>query len=516
MSEQNSTAVPWWQRAVIYQVYPRSFWDHDGDGVGDLRGVLQRLPYLQWLGVDALWISPFYKSPMHDFGYDVSDYCDVEPVFGSLDDFKAVVARAHELGLRVMIDWVPSHTSSEHAWFEEARRSRSSSKRDFYIFRDAAADGGPPNGWLAAFPPGASAWTLDAATGQYYLHSFLPQQPDLNWANDQLSAEMLNVLRFWLDLGVDGFRADVVHNLAKDAALAELPEAVRALPCMLFNDQPATHARLRQVRQLLDGYPGDRAMVGEVFLLDSEKVASYYGRGDELHMCFDFVPLYSAWQADAWRKLLGDNAALMAKVGGWPTWVLNNHDQKRVRTRLGGSEAKARAACVLLLTLRGTPFVYMGEELGLEDAVIDEAHRVDPGDRDGCRAPLPWTATERGGWTDNAWLPSPPDCAARSVQSQTTDPKSVLSLYRRVLAARKASPALQLGDFQLLDAPANVLAYRRGAGADSCEVLVNFGEAAATVPWPGDRRVLVSSDGEGEGQPFGGTLAANQAVLLGT
>lgn len=516
-------AAPWWQRSVIYQIYPRSFADHGGDGVGDLPGIYSRLDYLAWLGVDAVWISPFFRSPMQDFGYDVSDYCDVDPLFGTLADFDALLEKAHALGIRVMIDWVPSHTSSEHPWFQAALADPEGPERDFYVFRDPAPDGGPPNGWLAAFPNGASAWTLDEHSGQYYLHSFLPEQPDLNWHNDALADRMWKTLRFWLDRGVDGFRADVVHNLAKDPELGELPDGLRQLPCMLFCDRPETHARLREMRALLDSYPGNRAVVGEVFLLDSDKVAGYYGNGDELHMCFDFVPLYLPWEATAWREQLQRSMATLEERGAWPTWVLGNHDQKRLRTRLGDSEARSRAACVLLLTLRGTPFVYMGEELGLLDAQVPEDQRVDPGGRDGCRAPLPWTAQPGHGWSGPTWLPVPPEAATRNVEALQADPGSILQLYRNMLALRRASPALKRGSFELLDAPDGVLAFERRAGDERCQVWINF--TSEFVALPGAARngiVLLDSDRAGQTRAGGpveddgcrGGLAPNQALVL--
>jgi alpha-glucosidase len=526
MSAPGTTAprvgAPWWQTAVVYQIYPRSFCDSNGDGVGDLPGITSKLEYVAALGVDALWISPFFKSPMHDFGYDVSDYCAVDPLFGTLGDFDALVQRAHVLGLRVLIDWVPSHTSNEHAWFRAALADRDAPERDFYVFADPAPSGAAPNGWLAAFPQGASAWTRDPASGQYYLHSFLPEQPDLNWHDDTLAARMLDVLRFWLDRGVDGFRIDVAHNLAKDLTLSELPAGWSGLPCMLLNDRPLTHARLREVRALLDSYPGERVAVGEIFLLETEKVAGYYGQDDELHLCFDFLPLYTPWSAEAWRAQLERSARALDPIGAWPTCVLSNHDQKRVRTRLDGSEAAARAALVLLLTLRGTPFLYMGEELGLEDAQVSQAQRVDPGGRDGCRAPLPWTRDPPHGWNTAPWLPAPPEAGARSVQAQESDPRSMLQLCRRLVATRKASAALSRGAMTLLAAPPGVLAFERSTGDERYEVWINFGtepvrglEAPSGEPAARqERTVVVASDGIGTGTRFCGELESQRAVVV--
>ena len=526
-------AGEWWREAVVYQIYPRSFatadptgqrrrermrasatvptrpGDAGGVGVGDLEGIRRRLDHLESLGVDALWISPIYPSPMADFGYDVADYCGVDPLFGTLDDFDRLLEDAHRRGLRVLLDWVPNHTSERHPWFVESRSSRDSPKRDWYVWRDR------PNNWRAAF--GGPAWTYDDVTGQWYLHMFLPEQPELNWRNPEVEAAMHDTLRFWLDRGVDGFRADVVHGLAKDAALPDDPPEVEAegVPHSSINDQPDVHPLLRRLRALLDSYPGDRVMVGEVYLLDTAKVARYFGQGDELHLAFDFTPLFAPWQAHAWRQRVDQVAAELDPIGAWPTWVLSNHDNPRHRTRLGGSEARARAAAVLLLTLRGTPFLYAGEELGLEDAVVPPSRVVDPGGRDGCRAPIPWDPSPGHGWAvDDPWLPWPPEPGARSVEAMVADPGSILHLYRRLLAARRASPALRLGTWEALATPRGVLAYRRVAGVDRRAVAVNFSALQKPLPLPGQWAVEVASDGKGEGERFGGQLGPDQALVL--
>ena len=504
--------APWWQNAVVYQIYPRSFSDANGDGVGDLAGVLERLDYLAWLGVDAIWLSPFFRSPMKDFGYDVADYCDVDPVFGSLEDFDAILAAAHERGLRVMIDWVPAHSSSEHAWFQAARSSPTDPKRNWYVWRDPGPAGEVPNNWVAAFTHGPT-WTLDEATGQLYLHSFLAEQPDLNWAEPEVEAAMHDVLRFWLDRGVDGFRADVIHNIGKDPDLPDVEGKFAAVPHCALNHEEITHHYLRRIRALLDSYPGDRAMVGEVGLLFTEQVASYYGQGDELHMSFNFPPLFAPWEADAWRERIEVTRAELDPREAWPTWVLSNHDQPRHRTRYG-SEARARAAAVLLLTLRGTPFLYMGEELGLEDAVVPEERVVDPGGRDGCRAPLPWSAAPGHEWGPEPWLPWPPEPEARSAESQRENAASMLHLYKRLLEARRASPALRLGGFSLLDVPKGVLAWERDFSGDRRTVVVNFETDARAVSLEGRFRIEIASDSVGEGQPYTGEVGASQALIL--
>jgi alpha-glucosidase len=529
---------PWWQGAVFYQIYPRSFADSDGDGVGDLAGIRSHLPDLAWLGVDALWISPFYRSPMVDFGYDISDYCDVDPSFGTLEEFDRLLEDAHTLGLRVIIDWVPNHTSDRHPWFVDARTGAESDHRSWYVWRDPSPDGAPPNNWVAAFDLTAPAWTFDDATGQWYLHLFESAQPDLNWDQPEVVGAMHDVLRFWLDRGVDGFRADVIHCIGKDPGLPDDPPEVAGIPHSALNDVPVTHDRLRAIRSLVDSYPGDRLVVGEVYLLSTTAVAAYYGDGDELHLAFNFPPLYARWEQPAWRACVEETVAALDPRDAWPTWVLSNHDNPRHRTRYdraaarGGearaasgrrSEARARAAAVLLLTLRGTPFLYQGEELGLEDADIPPERRVDPGGRDGCRAPIPWDGSPDHGWPVTAghrpWLPFPPDATHRNHRDQRRDPDSLLHLYRRLIGLRHQAPALALGGFELIDLPEGLLGYRRMLGDDARVVVVNFSDRVVDIGGTGrlpvGLRVELSSDGVGQGDVFDGRVGADQAVVLG-
>ena len=503
---------PWWMDAVIYQIYPRSFCDTSGNGVGDLEGVRRHLDHLVWLGVDGLWLSPIFPSPMADHGYDVADYCDVDPLFGGLDAIDTLVAEAHERGLRVLLDWVPNHSSDQHPWFLESRSSRDNPKRDWYIWVDGTPDE-PPTKWKAMFPAGP-AWTWDETTQAWYHHRFTPQQPDLNWANPEVEAAMHDTLRFWLDRGIDGFRMDVIHMIGKDLARIgpDFPDAT---------DPAHTHLLLRRIRALLDGYDGDRVSVGEVYILDIDEVAGYIGTGadgPELHLGFDFVPHFLEWAAEPWRSHLEQAEAALGRRRAWPTWALSSHDIMRVRSRLG-SEERARAACVLLLGLRGTPFLYAGEELGLEDAVVPPSLRVDPaGSRDGCRAPIPWDATPQHGWTEaTPWLPWPPDPDTRNAASLRADPDSIVHLYRRLLAARRSSPALLAGDLRFLpgDDVGDVLAWeRRTPDGDRRIVAVNF----ATTPRPftpaGSWTVEVSSTNLGQGTAFTGELAPDQAVVL--
>jgi alpha-glucosidase len=509
-------SAPWWRSAVFYQVYPRSFATSAGRPIGDLGGIEQHLDHLTWLGVDALWISPFYPSPQADFGYDVSDFCDVDPAFGDLAAFDRLLGACHERGLRLLVDLVPNHTSDQHPWFLEARASRDAPKRDWYVWRDGDP-GTPPNNWVAAFT-NESAWTWDEATGQWYLHQFLPAQPDLNWANPEVVEAMHGVVRFWLDRGVDGFRIDVVHGIGKDPALPDDPPEVAGIPHSALNDTTQTHELLRGLRKLVDAYPGDRLILGEVYLLSTRRVAEYYGDDDELHLSFNFPPLLTPWSAERWRKQIADTHALIDGRGAWATWVLSNHDNARHRTRYG-SEERARAALFLLLGLRGSPVLYQGEELGLEDAVVPPDRVVDPGGRDGCRAPIPWTGAADHGWgVTDAWLPWPPHAGVRNVEAQRADGHAIVHLYRRLLAARRSSPALTLGAYEPVEQPGDVIAWRRTAdpsgthGPGDRVIVLNMGPAPEAVDLAGT--VLVASDGTGEGAPFARTLAPDHAVLL--
>lgn len=547
MTPSTGETWPWWREAVFYQIYPRSYCladpqgrrrrlglepgsgDFDSaapvrDGAGDLEGIRHHLDHLVWLGVDAIWLSPFYRSPMKDFGYDVSDYCEVDPLFGSSADFDRLLAAAHERGLRVIVDFVPNHTSDQHPWFVDARSSRQAAHRDFYIWRDPDPEdpAKPPNNWQRTFGQGP-AWTFDDATGQWYLHLFLPEQPDLDWSNPAVVDAMEGVLGYWLERGVDGFRIDVVHALGKDPALRDAPEDLAAIPWSALNDDERTHPILRRLRRYLDAWPQEPVAVGEVFLLKKALIVKYYGEGDELHLVFNFRPMFCPFEAGGFKRRVAEVEELLAPLDSWPTWVLSSHDRPRHRTRYGGSERRARAAAVLLLGLRGTPFLYAGEELGLEDAVIPVDRVVDPGGRDGCRAPIPWDASSGHGWAlDGAepWLPFPPDAGDRNVATLGAEPSSILHLYRRLLAFRRVSAALRRGSIELLGSPDEVFAVSRAAGSDVCFVLINFSEAS--VAWTpaahGRLRVVISSAGAGalcpDDSPYEGVLGPEEAVLL--
>ena len=475
----------WWERGIVYQVYPRSFRDSDGDGTGDLRGILEKLDYLRWLGVDAVWISPVFPSPMADFGYDVADYCGIDPIFGTMADFDALLARAHQLGLKLILDFVPNHTSDQHPWFQ-ASRNRADGKADWYLWR------GRPNNWLANF--GGSAWTWDPVRGQYYYHSFLPTQSDLNWRHPEVRSAMYDVLRFWLDKGVDGFRVDVIWMLIKDDQFRDNPpnpewrpgqkEHDRLLP-IYTEDRPEVHLIVAAMRAVLDEY-GDRVLIGELYL-PIERLVTYYGpHGEGAQLPFNFqLLLLEDWSAARLAALITHYEAALPP-GAWPNWVLGNHDRPRVGTRLG--PAQARVAAMLLLTLRGTPTIYMGDELGMldtpipADAVRDPAELRQPGQgqgRDPERTPFPWTEGQGAGFTSGTpWLPIGHDVP---VSAQRDDPGSMLSLHRRLIALRRAEPALAEGAILGVQAVGSALTYRRELDGRSFAVLLNTGGAVTEV-----------------------------------
>ncbi|GAA4573841.1 glycoside hydrolase family 13 protein [Planotetraspora kaengkrachanensis] len=478
----SAVATRWWRDAVIYQVYVRSFADGNGDGVGDLPGVRSRLPYLAGLGVDAVWLTPFYTSPMADFGYDVADYRDVDPIFGSLADARALIEDAHDLGLRIIVDVVPNHTSDRHAWFAAALAgARGGPERDRYVFRDGRGEAGelPPNDWESVF--GGPAWTR-IEDGQWYLHLFAPEQPDLNWDDPEVHAEFADVLRFWLDLGVDGFRIDVAHGMVKAPGLPDVgrPGHVEMIGVaeVPFFDQEGVHEIHRAWRRILDSYEGERIGVAEAWAPSPERLARYV-RPDELHQAFNFHFLKTPWNAAAFRAVIEESLLTAALVGAPSTWVLSNHDVKRHVTRYGGGERglrRARAAALLMLALPGSAYIYQGEELGLPEVLdLPERYLRDPqrlrdpdSGRDGCRVPLPWTASgePQHGFAPpgavESWLPMPAHWRDLSVESQTRDGASMLSLYRTALAMRREHPSLGDGAMTWRDSPAGTLVFSRG------------------------------------------------------
>ena len=522
---------PWWKRGVIYQIYPRSFADTDGDGAGDLAGILEHLDYLVDLGIDAVWLSPIYPSPMADFGYDVSNYVDIDPVFGTLEDFDRLVAEAHGRGLRVILDFVPNHTSNQHPWFEAARSSRDDPHRDWYLWRDAGPGGGPPNNWLSNF--GGSAWEWDAGTQQYYYHAFLPEQPDLNWRNAEVQQAMSDVLRFWLDRGVDGFRVDVIWHLVKDAEFRDnppnedytpdLPPYNRFRP-LYSTDQPEVFDVIARLRSVTDEYE-ERVLLGEIYL-PVERLVKYYGEeGEGVHLPYNFQLVLLPWDAEVIDGAIRKYEAALPEVG-WPTWVLSNHDRPRIASRIGGWQA--RVAAMLLLTLRGTPTLYYGDEIGMESAPLAEDRVRDPFEqrvpglqlgRDPSRTPMQWNASEYAGFsTVEPWLPLPPDAASRNVQQQLADPRSMLALHRRLLALRE-EPALAVGSFEALPRSAAVLAFVRRHGNAAFLAMLNLSETQATYDLPealsgGELVVSTQLDRAGERIERTASLRANEGVLV--
>lgn len=499
----------WWERGVIYQIYPRSFQDSNGDGIGDLAGIRRRLDHVCELGVDAVWLSPIFPSPMADFGYDVADYCGVDPMFGDMAAFDALLADVHRRGLKLLLDFVPNHTSIAHPWFVESRASRDNPRRDWYIWRDPAPGGGPPNNWTSDM--GGSAWEFDPATGQYYLHAFLKEQPDLNWRNPAVRAAMTDVLRFWMDRGVDGFRIDVLwhcikaeglpDNPANPAFRVEMGEKFKVLQHHSAN-QPEIHGIAGDFRALADRY-GERLLVGEI-CLPVPSLMQYYGTREApgVHLPFNFQLLDAPWDARALGEMIAAYEAALPP-GGWPNWVIGSHDAPRIAARLG--EAQARVAAMLLLTLRGTPTLYQGDELGIGEVTIPPGRIRDPQDlrqpglglgRDRSRTPMPWDGSPFAGFsTVEPWLPLNDDWPARNVAAQDGAPGSILELYRALLRLRRHSEALSVGDSYLLSCEGSVLAYERRHGAERIGVALNLSGAEQPCPVAGE--VLLSTRGAG-------------------
>ncbi|MEV5408529.1 glycoside hydrolase family 13 protein [Thermopolyspora sp. NPDC052614] len=541
-------SIPWWRDAIVYQIYVRSFADADGDGVGDLEGIRGRLPYLAELGVDAVWLTPFYRSPMVDGGYDVADYRDVDPLFGDLAAFDRLVADAHAHGLRMIVDMVPNHSSSAHPWFQQALAAPAgAAERERYIFVDdpGGADGAPPNNWRSVF--GGPAWTR-VPDGQWYLHLFAPEQPDLNWRNPEIHREFLDILRFWLDRGVDGFRIDVAMGLYKAEGLPSVPTDLQGMQSSSpMWGRPEVHEVYREWRKLLDAYDGERMAVGEVWTDSAEDLALYV-RPDELHQCFNFAWLEAPWEAAAFRTVIDDT---LAALGTAPTWVLSNHDVVRHVTRYGEGSldpdagvARARAAVLTMLALPGSAYLYQGEELGLPEVKdLPPESRQDPtffrtgGEipgRDGCRVPLPWSGSEppfgfsadfpagparpsrsegssngpagdaKGRVTAPAppWLPQPADWAALTVERQLADPTSMLSFYRRMLSLRRDRVRSLPSAITWLDSPEESLFFSRG----TLICALNCGDDP--VPLPAHGEVLIST------VPVSDVLPPNAAAWL--
>ncbi|HLN21371.1 MAG TPA: alpha-amylase family glycosyl hydrolase [Bacteroidales bacterium] len=464
----------WWQTGIIYQVYPRSFQDSNHDGIGDLKGIIRRLDYLKWLGIKALWLSPVYPSPMADFGYDISDYNNIDPVFGNLVDFSELVSEAHNRNLRIIMDLVPNHTSDQHPWFLESRSSRDNPKRDWYLWYDPLPDGGPPNNWLSVF--GGKAWEWDEKTGQYYYHAFLKEQPDLNWRNREVRQAMYDVIRFWLDKGIDGFRIDVIWHLIKDKNLRDNPKnpayeehmaTYDSLLPVYSTDQPEVHEIIEEMRAIHDKYD-ERIMIGEIYL-PIHKLVTYYGPdGKGVHLPFNFMLISLPWDAqkiavaiDEYESSLPENA--------WPNWVIGNHDQPRITSRVGLNQAKI--AAMLLLTLRGTPTMYYGDEIGMRDVPVPSEEIRDPQglnmpdknlSRDPSRTPMQWDNSMNSGFTDGKpWLRIDPRYKRINVESEKNDQYSMLTFNRQLIELRQNEPSLTAGDYIPLYSDKQMLAYFR-------------------------------------------------------
>ncbi len=489
----------WWEKGIIYQIYPRSFQDSNGDGVGDLQGIIQRLEYLSWLGVDAIWLSPIFKSPMADFGYDIADYCAVDPIFGTIEDFDLLIKKAHALNLRIILDFVPNHTSDQHAWFQESRSSRDSPKRDWYIWKDPNPDGSPPNNWLSVF--GGSAWELDEHTGQYYYHGFLKQQPDLNWRNPEVIDAMEAVLRYWLDRGVDGFRVDVLWHIIKDDQWRDNPinlgfkkdsqPSYDQLDPIYSTDRPEVHALVQQIRSIIDSYGHDKLFIGEIYL-PVERLMAYYGpSANGTNMPYNFQLAHLPWRSKPIMEAV-DTYESHLPEGAWPNWVLGNHDQTRTASRL--QPHQVRGAQLLLLTLRGTPTMYYGDEIGMLDVPIAPHQVRDPFEirepgigngRDPQRAPMPWDSTHMGDFTDGdaTWLPMG-DNLACNVEVQKNDENSLLNMIRELIQLRRQHKALSVGSHQPVPAKEPIAAYCRHYELEALYIIINFANENIEYPLP--------------------------------
>ncbi|HEX7237073.1 MAG TPA: alpha-amylase family glycosyl hydrolase [Gammaproteobacteria bacterium] len=522
------TERPWWQRGAIYQLLVPSFLDTDGDGLGDLNGVTARLDYLEWLGVNAIWLSPCYPSPLKELGYDVSDYCNIEPRFGSLHAFDRLLDEAHQRDLRVILDWVGNHTSAQHPWFRESRSSRSSPRRNWYLWRDARPDGSPPNNWVSVF--GGSVWEWDAATSQYYLHTFLDSQPDLNWREPRVRAAMFDALKFWLDRGVDGFRLDAAPLFFKDPEWrdnppnpdyrsGDLPDSTQ-LPIHTRN-QPGLHELFAELRALTDSYPGERVLLGEFYVPYAELVTFYGERAPELHLPLNLSWTWSKWQAESIGSTIADYQALAAGRG-WPTTTLDTHDQPRIAARAGLDQA--RVAALLLLTQRGTPTIYYGDEIGMRGVDIPAEQAADPQgrrtgrNRDPTRTPMQWSGDTRAGFsTVEPWLPVGVDRETANVATQSRDAGSLLTLTRRLLELRAREPVLHGGVHEPRDAGPGLVAYCRGQERRFL-VVANLVHVATsyTLRDDGAGRIVLSTflDREGERVADQVALRADEGLVV--
>lgn len=531
VKEAQEAKFLWWQTGIVYQIYPRSFMDSNGDGIGDLEGIIQKLDYVEWLGVTAIWISPIFPSPMADFGYDVSDYTGIHPMFGTMDDFDRLLAEIHRRGMKLILDFVPNHTSEEHPWFLESRSSRDNPKRDWYLWKDPAPDGGPPNNWLSVF--GGSGWEYDEKTEQYYFHSFLKEQPDLNWRNPEVQQAMLSAMRFWLDKGVDGFRVDVMWHMVKDAQYRDNPMNPHFRPednpyhqflPSFSTDQPEVHDIVMMMRKLTDEYH-ERVLIGEIYLPVGKLVAYYGTDGSGAHLPFNFQLIVLPWDPAEINAAIVEYEAELPP-DGWPNWVIGNHDKNRIASRVGPGQA--RIAAMLLLTLRGTPTMYYGDQIGMHNVEIPPDRVQDPQElnvpgkglgRDPARTPMQWDDSENAGFTTGEpWLPIAHDYRTLNVKLQKDDPTSILSLYRRLIDLRQSQRALSAGRYVPLQDNPNVISYvRECSGHKRFLIVLNLTfeyQEQDIKEYTG--RIVLSADGRREGEEVAEriTLAADEGFII--
>lgn len=522
----------WWQKEVVYQIYPRSYKDNDGDGVGDLKGITEKLDHLLDLGTRVVWISPIYPSPMADFGYDVSDYTGIHPMFGTMEDFDHLLKEVHNRDMKLLLDFVPNHSSNEHEWFKESRKSKESPKRDWYIWKDPAPGGGPPNNWLSVF--GGSAWEYDDHTGQYYYHAFLKEQPDLNWRNPEVQEAMMDVLRFWLDKGVDGFRVDVMWHMIKDDKFRDNPpnpeyteeeSPYEQLLQTYSTDQPEVHKIVRMMRSVLEEYD-ERLLIGEIYL-PIQKLVTYYGENNEgAHLPFNFQLVVLPWEAEKIQAAINEYEGALP-AGGWPNWVLGNHDKSRIATRVGREQA--RIAAMLLLTLRGTPTIYYGDELGMEDVEIAPEDVQDPQEknipgkglgRDPERTPMQWDDSKFAGFSNSEpWLPLMENYKEINVANEKEQEDSMLNYYKELISLRQSETALKVGDYIPVYTKGNLLSYIRSSGKTKFLVILNLGDSEEefqpNIPsWKGKVKLAANSARTGDELQNNVTMQPNEGLLV--
>jgi alpha-glucosidase len=531
MKEKEINDYLWWQKEIVYQIYPRSYKDNNGDGIGDLKGITEKLDHVKDMGINVVWISPIYPSPMADFGYDVSDYSGIHPIFGTMEDFDELLSKIHQKGMKLILDLVPNHSSNEHQWFIESKRSKDDPKRDWYLWKDPAPDGGPPNNWLSVF--GGSGWEYDKNTNQYYYHAFLKEQPDLNWRNPEVKEAMFNVMRFWLDKGVDGFRVDVMWHMIKDDQFRDNPPnpdyTENKSPYdkhlqAYTTDQPEVHEIVREMRKVTDEYD-ERLIIGEIYL-PVEQLVAYYGKNNNgAHLPFNFQLVLLPWKADEIKAAIDKYEGALPPEG-WPNWVLGNHDQSRIATRVGSEQA--RNAAILLLTLRGTPTIYYGEEIGMQDVHIPPDMIKDPQEknipakglgRDPERTPMQWNSTKHSGFSEKEpWLPLMENFKKINVEQQKEKKDSMLNFYNRIIALRQKEPAFQIGRYEPILSGKNLLAYKRVYMEKQFLVVLNLGNSEENLELKNKKirsKILISTNLEREGEKIESkfSLAANEGFI---